>query len=44
MHHDLELIPVLDAEGNYTARFELVHERIPEGVSIFLVVEPPGER
>ena len=41
MKHGVDLTPVPDNEGNYTNRFEVHDEGFPEGVKVFVNVEPP---
>jgi hypothetical protein len=41
--HGLDLRPMLDAEGNYTAALELRSDRLPPGVTITLIVAPPED-
>jgi hypothetical protein len=47
MRHGLELVPVLDEEGNYSAEVELVLPAAstswPADVRVRLVVEPPPD-
>jgi len=43
MHHGVDLNPIIDEAGNYTASFTLKSDRLPPGVTITLVVPPPGE-
>lgn len=42
--HGLILQPVIDEEGNYTNRYEIVHEKLPHGLRVFLSVEPPVKK
>jgi hypothetical protein len=39
----LDVEPVVDAAGNYTAAFDLRSDRLPEGVTVRLIVEAPVE-
>ena len=41
MAHGVDLNPILDDEDNYTDSFTLKSDRLPPGVTITLVVQPP---
>ena len=41
MAHGLDLQPVVDEAGNYTAAMVLRSDRLPDGVTITLVVQDP---
>lgn len=41
MRHGLDLVPEVDADGNYLASAELRSEHLPLGVTIRIVVPPP---
>ena len=42
--YGLKLAPVMDADGGYTNRFEIVDEGMSDHYSVFITVEPPVEK
>jgi len=41
MRYGLNLKPVIDDDGNYTDRFEVCDNALPDNMHVFITVEPP---